>query len=389
METMTLEEAKAQLRRILEKPLPFVVRMQKFSESARFVEHGVQGQKWGVHTQRDEPPKSKSHKYEKEIKPGRAGGYWLHSTVRGKVFDSLEAAKGDWIKIADLQKHEMKSEGQQSVNYSVSAIKRWGQKTGRWSVEISGDQVRMFMASAQSSIKPQSMERLESNESKATQLAKDYMALNEKYIGKGLYIPLSESKGLFDNYYKDMGVSQSSRDNMESAVRRWTETVNEDGPQAMRRVAMDYYGRKASDEHTDGYTNKIDYGTIKSDAGEMKDAVMAMKAYAGAFAKENHITTLYRGVTGKAATAIKDAIEKDGVVRCPVNSLSSWSESKSEAKDFGTVLLKLKVDPDNIWAVHSATPWLFSAHSSEKEFIVGHQQPYEIFKKEDVEIHGY
>jgi hypothetical protein len=385
----SLEESIAQYNKILHRPLPFTVRVQKFVESTRLTEHGVLGQKWHHHKQEDDTPK-KSKYGSKTIDPSKAGGYWKHGSLKGKTYNFLESLNGDWIKFSEL-KSKMSSEDQDQ-KHSLNGIRKAGKQTGRWSLEISGAgkgglfklgdeaSIRLFVANRASVQTPESEKRTEETEAKATKLAKDYMSMGPN-DPKG-------SKELFSNYYKEMGVSQDSRDSMEYAVRAWTGTVNSDKPQAMRMVAMEYYGRKPSGEYTDGHSNKIkdEYDETKGDADKMKPAVMAMKAYAGAYAKEQGISVLYRGVAGKAAKDIIDAIKNDGEVKLAVNSLSSWSQSKSVASGFGDVVLKLKVDPSNIWAVHSATPWLFSSHSSEKEYIVGHHQPFEKFKKGDVEM---
>src|SRR5690242_15282881 len=118
---------------------------------------------------------------------------------------------------------------------------------------------------------------------------------------------------------------------------------------------------------------------------------LAMKWYASAKAESDGIHTLYRGITSKVAGKIKEEMEKDPTAefKIPVNSLSSWSSSKSEARGFAGyngVILKLKVDPDNIWASYKATPFLFKGYLDEQEYIVGHHQPFEKFKKADIEV---
>ena len=317
-------------------------------------------------------------KYAKEPNPKLAAGYFQHSSFRGKLYSALEAAKGDWLKLSDLKTAHQDSK---DIDRWVGSLKRWGQRTGRWSVEISGDQIRMFVTpKTAGAIKPQSEEET----SKIGSLAKD--AAHQIVTGS-----FADSQQFYSKYFQDAGVSENSKIGAYEGVEEWTSSVNAPQAQALRKVAMDYYGRNPDWEYTDGNTNYFKHPSAKytqslnDKASTMKDGVMAMKSLTGAVAKEKGITVLYRGISGQPAKEILAQIKDKGFANVPVNSLSSWSDSKKKASSFGSVVLKLKVDTDNLWASHEATPWLFSAHPAEREWIVGFHQPKEKFTAGDIE----
>lgn len=329
---------------------------------------------------------------DKTPKESRAGGYFLHDSLIGKLYDNLAKAEGDWHKISNLQEQHG---GTSSVKNRLGTLKSIGNWVGKWSVEVSGDSVRMFVNKGEQVVKHDvgKSEEQETHEQQlANSLAKEYIQAEKtttKFGSDGKpFVPSHISVPMFEKYYQDMGVSQNSVSKMEGAVKSWTGSVNLETAQSMRQVAMQYYGRQAKDEYTGSYSKIIGKDWGNSQAAAMKDGVMAMKAYASEYAKEKGINVVYRGFKEEAVAKmyLKDELAT-GSVSLPFNSLSSWSESKATARAFaakGGVVVAMKVDPDNIWAVHSATPWLFSLHKSEEEIIVGTKQPVQKFKKEDL-----
>jgi hypothetical protein len=323
---------------------------------------------------------------DKTPKDNRAGGYFLHSSTIGKLYNSLTKTEGEWTKISTLEEQHG---GKASIKNRVGTLKSIGNWVGRWTVEVSGDSVRMFVNKGEQVVKQSAKsEEQETHEQQlASGLAKEYIAAG-KYTGGG-YVPEGAARPMFEKYYDAMGVTKGSVKSMEQAVKQWTGSVNLENSQAWREVAMKFYGRQPSGEHTGTYSKQIGQPDSTTKASLMKDGVMAMKAYASAYARETNLNTVYRGFNAKdlKKSDFMKELNETGHVSIPFNSLSSWSESKSTAKNFahsGGVVIAMKVDPDNVWASHSATPWLFSAHSTEREIVIGCKQPVQKFKKEDV-----
>jgi hypothetical protein len=322
-----------------------------------------------------EKPKKPSKPREWKHREHLVGGYFRHGTTVAKVYQTLLENEGKWTP-SSLFPRQMEG---------VQTVKKAGKETGRWHVERSGDQVRMFLKKAGEVAQIQETDQ---QVSRAAKLANDYITLQKKY---GDNIPFNESKALFSSYYQDMGVDTQSRMLMESAVKDWTGSPHYQDAQGWRKVAMDFYQRSAVDEYTSGNPNQmVPGGAATATAEKMKAGVMAMKAYASAYANAHDVHTVYRGINGPVAAKIKEALANAEVVNVPMNVLSSWSSSREQARKFakggmGGIVLKMKIDPDNVWAVHRATPWLFSSHSNESEYVVGVRKPTEQFSKNDIE----
>jgi hypothetical protein len=298
------------------------------------------------------------------------------------MYKTLVAKEGEWHPISDF---ETRHAGKANIGYRIQELKYTGKRSGLWTVERSGDQVRIFVNKKGDIQQPvQTDQQLD----RAAQAAKDYMALQKKY-GE-TKVPYEESKALFNSYFKDMGVSTKSRNAMELAVRMWTGSVHNAEAQALRRVCVDFYNRDPKDEYTNGHSNSLTSQKIEEKAITMRSAVMALKAYTSAYAAQHNVNMVYRGVTGNYGDKVKKALANGDSVSVPMNCASSWSSKKSTASDFGGgVVFKMKIDPDNVWAAKAATPWLFSAHSHEDEYIVGTKMPKEVFKKSDIELSGW
>lgn len=304
----------------------------------------------------------------RKYNPNAVAGYFRHGTTIADMYKTLAAKEGEWHPISDF---ETRHAGKANIGYRVQELKYTGKRSGRWTIERSGDQVRIFLNK-----KGEERETLsDQNLSLAESTAKKFIELQDK--GQTW-----KSKELFDSYYKEMGVSARARSKMEDAIEHWTGSSNSNGAQRLRSVAMNYYKRNPEDEYTNGYDKVI--GTIPNKAKEIEPALMALKAYTAAYAKIKGVNVVYRGVGGDPGQAIKDSLKGADSVALPINSLSSWSTNIQTAKGFGSVAFKMKVDPDNIWAMKAATPWLFDNHSNENEVIVGARLPKEVFHKGDV-----
>jgi hypothetical protein len=329
------------------------------------------------------PPPDTGGKW-RTYNPNNVGGYFRKGTTIAQMYQTLAAKEGQWHPIADF---EQKHAGGPNILNRIQEMKYTGQRSGRWTVEKSGDSVRIFLAKA-GDVKQTVL--TDKQVATAKDLVDKVQALKADQALSGVIT--DKMKTAFAQYYTAMGVSSQSQILMEKAIKDWTYSAHGTEAQGMRQVAMQFYNRKAEGEYTDGVTNNIKDGTAGSKAEAMKDGVMAMKAYASEYARQAGVNVVYRGLSGKVAQSIKDAIAGGATkVNIPMNALSSWSEKKGTAQSFskdysGGVIVKMKIDPDNVWAVHAATPWLFSAHSNEAEYIVGAKQARETFDVKDITV---
>ncbi|MEA2056904.1 MAG: hypothetical protein U9O78_04370, partial [Patescibacteria group bacterium] len=102
------------------------------------------------------------------------------------------------------------------------------------------------------------------------------------------------------------------------------------------------------------------------------------------YLKEKHPSgkmTLYRGVAGEYADAIKRGIKQDGKVTANTYAADSWTSNASVAQKFGStkgLVLKKEVNISDILLSHKTTPYLRTGDfvfggTEEYEYIVGHK----------------
>ncbi len=320
-----------------------------------------------------EPTEAKDSKW-RQYNPNAVGGYFRQGTAIASIYQTLTAKEGQWHSVAEIKK-TLEGKTTANIDSRFTELKYTGKRSGMWSVEISGDNARIFLTKA--------------GDVKQTELSDVKVKIAEDFAKKAM------SQGFVNNvdhaeYFNKMGVSVASRDSLEKAVQAWTSS-SESGPaQNWRQVAMKYYNREPGGEFVSQTYKTIGTQNGTQKANTMRDAAMALKAYSSAYARLNKVTTVYRNISGDAAKDIMKAIreaEKTGKTKIPIplNSLSSWSDRKDVGISSG-VKIRMKIDPDNVWAIHEASSYLFSAHKGEREYVIGAHQPKEVISIADISI---
>lgn len=338
----------------------------------------------------DQPPADTGKKYKPrewgDPSPKLVGGYFRQGTVLAGVYTRLSQTPGQWQSISGIKSDLEKQLGKSLYNISQNTLKQGGKKTGMWSLEVSGDSVRIFLTPKGE--KPKVIDVADDKQAFAAQFAKQ---MYQKMPSMSSYDSNNQAK-TFTNYFQAMGVPLASQKSLEHAVESWTGDNNSPSAQNWRQVAMEYYGRKPDGEYVSMYTKVI--GTPKGDeeTSKMKPAAMAMKAYASEYAKLNNVTVVYRNIGGEQAKQIVKLMreaEAQGKTKIPIanNSLSCWSD-RPDLKISDGVKIRMKVDSDNIWAAHDASPYLFTGHPGEHEWMVGAHNPAEIFDFKDISINS-
>jgi hypothetical protein len=102
--------------------------------------------------------------------------------------------------------------------------------------------------------------------------------------------------------------------------------------------------------------------------------------------------TLYRGVQGDYATAIKSGLKSDDSVDVAVNPATSWTSSQGIAQTFAGksgVVIQQDVPISNILLSHETTPYIRTSDfmlggTEEDEYIVGNADGTMTINKEDI-----
>lgn len=336
----------------------------------------------------DETPGGKQLKYTPrtwgEPNPKLVAGYFRPGTKIATVYQKLADAQGQWQSYSKLKSDVEQQMGKTFYSIGEKTLKKGGKESGMWSVEISGDNIRMFINKAGS--KPQtSTDVTDSNDKIAAKYA-------QQAVGKKMDTMTSEKRHY--DMFTEMGVPSGSQMALNAAVKSWTGDNNSPTAQNWRQVAMSYYGRSPEGDYTGSYSKVMGTPEGNQRAEKMAPAAMALKAYSSEYARLNNVTVVYRNIGGKQANeiiqAMKDAEAKGQTqVKIANNSLSCWSDRVNLGIGAGAVKLRMKIDPDNVWAVHSASPHLFSSHPNEREYMIGTHQPLETFDFKDISVETY
>ena len=315
--------------------------------------------------------------------PKLVGGYFRSGTVLANVYGTLAKTEGQWQSISSIKSDLEKQLGKNLYNISQNTLKQGGKKTGLWSVEVSGDSIRLFI-------------NKQGEKPKVDDVTDDKQKIAEKYA-KMMYdkskdgsLTNASSEKYHYDFLNQMNAPSGSQLALNSAVRGWTGDNNSPNAQNWRQVAMEYYGRNPSGEYVGSYPKVIGTPKGSENAEKMKPAAMALKAMSSEFAKLNNVNVVYRNIGGQQARDIVTAMraaEKDGKTKIAIanNSLSCWSDRVGMSLT-NTVKIRMKVDPDNVWATHTASPHLFSAHPGEREYMIGTHNPVEVFDFKDITI---
>jgi hypothetical protein len=313
--------------------------------------------------------------------PKLVGGYFRQGTVLASVYSTLSAKQGEWQSVSKIKTDLEQKLGKSLYNISQNTLKQGGKKTGLWTLEISGDNVRIFIN--QPGTKPQDQNDVNVDKQK---IAGDFA----KKMLSSMPGPGYAQSSAFAGFFNQMGVSVESRTALESAIKSWTGTADSREAQNWREVAMNFYGRKPDGDFVSFGSKVMGTPMGAQKAKVMEPAAMAMKAYAGEYAKINNLNVVYRNVSGDQAKAIVDAMRQAKAtgqtqIKISLNSLSCWSDRPDLSLSSG-IKLRMNIDPDNVWAAHNSSPYLFTAHSNEHEFMIGSHQAQEIFDLKNVSV---
>jgi hypothetical protein len=307
-------------------------------------------------------------------------GFFRKGTVVAQVYTKLSENEGQWQKISEIKKELEAKLGKPLYNISQNTLKQGGKKSSLWTLEISGDNVRIFLAKP--GTKPH----------EDTDVKEDMQKVAGKYAQQAVakQMDVMESEKMHSDMYKDMDVPVAASQALDYAVRQWTASNNHLAPQNWRQVAMEYYGRLPNGEYTGTYPNRIGTPEGTAKANIMRPAVMAMKAYASEYARLHNVNVVYRSISGQQAQSIIVAMreaEAKGLTQVKIanNAISAWTD-RHDLGMSGVLRVRMKIDPDNVWAVHQASPHLFTAHKGEREWMVGTHNPQEIFDFKDINV---
>jgi phage-related protein (TIGR01555 family) len=173
----------------------------------------------------------------------------------------------------------------------------------------------------------------------------------------------------------EVGVSESAKQKVTGMYSSWSGSSNSAGGIKMKSIAAKFYGKNLSAEPLPAHA-KAQLSDIELNSAEAK-AMIAAKEYAGAWVKKHGEKAVYRGMSGTIAQKIKDQVAQGKTeIDITENTLGSWSTSKARATSFsvGGIVMKMKVNPDDVWGTYDSTPGPFH-HQSEREYIMGISQP--------------
>jgi hypothetical protein len=361
-------------------------------------------------------PKTKAKPYEKmkekfeKFQTGQSnktavlGGIWPSGSAPVHIYKMM--LTGDWFTTSKIiqnmdptvlkrwAERQQKGASWGVVDNVISGIKRVqkaGQMFGQWTIEQQTNskgekEYRLVMnlvhdqARGQVGVTPE--------------LQHDALTVIQKMINnKGL--DKTVSKEATNEYLKSVGLKDV--DLLAKSVSSWTASPNGSSAQYLKRVAADYYGNNWAKEWKGGtYGTGTDYAkdpsTFKYD--ELKKQAMAIKALSNEYMKAAGIQYLYRGMSlsSKHMDAIKQAIKEGKPVPIPLNSLTGYSKSAAKASSsFGhSIVIRYKVNPEEVWVASGALPHMFHSFADEeKEYIVGSKSNTVVqFLPEDIYVKG-
>lgn len=335
------------------------------------------------------PPSSKPPaKYHPDFGKGTSKkvlGIWVATSTMAHLYKTLMI--GDWKKVDELKSSAKALGLEAKIEQRLQGLARVGKKLGNlWSLEYRNGktEVRMVMHKTDDGAKGNV------DMSKMDDLQKVALKYVQKLIG-GKGLEHTFSKKMLEAFMKEAGVGKTDR--IESAMAAWRGSPHASAAQYMRKVALDYYGRSINDEFTgswhstglteDAKTNHFDYKNLQQQ-------MLAVKSLSTEYVRTAGVKTLYRGLEGKVANDIQKAIESGKAAEVPVNSLASWSVSPSSATKFGSVIVRIDVDPEDVWVASGAVGHLFGSFTNtEKEYVVGHKEPTIIVTPENVKTYHH
>jgi phage-related protein (TIGR01555 family) len=219
----------------------------------------------------------------------------------------------------------------------------------------------------------------------AEQYAGELYPVNVKNASANAFIYADQALEKSKKFYAAAKVS-NAKEALSATINRWTSSSHSEGAQIWKAIAAEHYGKDIEIEPK----LSIPVNELKNKASVYKDAMLATKELTSSWVKKYGAKQVYRGLTGAVATEIKKQL-KEGATEIELNAnvLSSWSESESKAGSFGSggVILKMKVNPDDVWGCYAVQPYSgFVNFKSEKEYVMG--IPGKTFKirKEDINL---
>lgn len=188
---------------------------------------------------------------------------------------------------------------------------------------------------------------------------------------------------VYKEFNKEVGVTNGQH-MLSSTISGWTGSSHSAGAQLMKYMAAEYYGK---DIELEPKLN-TSVSELKSKAEPIKKAFMAQKEFTKAWVKKHGASHVYRGLHGSIAETIKKQMKEGKTeIEFSSNVLSSWSDSPTTAKNFsgGGVVLRMKVDPEHVWACYGSLPFSnFNGFQSEKEYVMGVPTPTLKIKVSDI-----
>lgn len=353
-------------------------------------------------------PKSKAKPYEKmkqkfeQYQTGQSkskiailGGIWPGGTAPVHIYKTM--ITGDWFSPAKLLETMNKSvlekwaakstkEGEWSVEQrALSGIRRVGkagQMFGQWSIaertnpDTNQKEYRLVMNKVSDQARGQ--EGITDVQQHAALVAV------QKLLGKD-GLEKTASYKVLDDFAKELGLGDMQY--IKSSVNSWVGTPLGKEAMYLKRVASDYYGRDWNKE----FKGKFSPNTYADDKpnfkyNELKDQALAVKALSTEYVKAAGIQYLYRGASSAYADVGSNA-EQGKAVQMPTNSLTGFSKNFNTAKTFAGsngVVVRVKINPEDVWVAQGALSHLFGSYGYEKEYIVGFKSPTITLTPEDV-----
>lgn len=323
----------------------------------------------------EEQTETKESKW-RQYNPNAVGGYFRQGTAIATIYQTLTSKEGQWFSVNEIKKG-LEGKSTANIDNRFNELKYTGKRSGKWSVEVSGDNARIFLTKG-------------GEKSAVQDVKEDQQSIAVKYATQAVQAKGPWEKDLaLANMFKEMGISQNSSVSLTHGVKSWTGSSDSGGAQAWRSVAMQYYNREPKDEFVE-YNKVIGTNNNLSTANKMKDAAMALKAFSAEYARQNKVNVVYRNVGGKQGQEVIQAMRGaiaagKSKIQISLNSLSSWSDRK-DLSIGGPIKLRMKIDPDNVWAIHEASPEMFTAYKGEHEYVIGVHSPKETFSLDDISV---
>jgi hypothetical protein len=297
-------------------------------------------------------------------------GMWNYGSDRAKLYRELMTGN---VKKFDELKPLLKANA--NLKAHLLGMGRTGKRLDLWKVQITSDSVRLIMNKAHDQAKGQ--------EGITDKVQHAALVAVQKLINNDGINP-SFSKQVLDDFLKDAGLKNV--DYVKSSVGNWTGSAQSKNAHYLKKVAADYYGRDYSKEYM---TNKDAQDPSKFKYNELKEQALAVKALSTEYIKAAGIGYMYRGLHGTVASEIAEKINKGIPAEVPVNSLTGVTSNKSTASNFGGyggsgVVIRIKINPEDVWVAHDALMHMFSGYQGEKETIIGFKEHSITLTPEDV-----